>query len=226
MTCRILLCLSVFLILPGCAMLPYKDTFDCPQQERGRCVSVNEAHRLSGDAEQRPATVIARELELALEKFQAAVQSGVEDDIAARHKDLVALFTPAQSEEFEAALGQYRKAARLKDKNAVASAEAALKSLHTSALTAAGQSRIDAEIAGTELRQELLGSYARGKKAPAVKTPPVIMETHILPFQTDFGTLAGERTIWVTVEEAEWVWPDSAASPDSGKVGGVQGAGR
>ncbi len=226
MTCKILLCLSAFLILPGCAMLPYKETFDCPQQERGRCVSVNEAHRLSGDAEQRPETAIAREWELALEKFQTAVDSGVEDDIAARQKDLVALFTPARSEEFEAALGQYRKAASLKDHDAVASAEAKLKSLHAAAVTAVSQSRIDAEVARTELRQELLGNYARGQKAPAVRTPPVIMETHILPFQTQFGTLAGERTIWVTVEEAEWVWPDSAASPDSGKVGGVQGAGK
>lgn len=226
MTCRIILCLSVFLLMPGCAMLPYKDTFDCPQQERGRCVSVSEAHRLSNGTEQHPDALVARDLELALEKFQAAVNSGVDGDIAARQKDLVKLITPAQSEEFEAALSQYRKAVKLQGKDAVASAEAKLKSLHAAAITVISQSRINAEIARTELRQEFLGRYAHGQKAPAVRTPPVIMETHILPFQTEFGTLAGERSIWITVEEAEWVWPDSVGSPDSGNVGSVQGAGR
>lgn len=226
MTYRVFFCLAIFLLMPGCAMLPYKDTFDCPQQERGQCVSVSTAHRLSSGTEGHSEALIARDLEAALIKFQTAVNSGVEKDIAERQKELVKLLAPVQSEEFAAALKQYREAVKIQDKQAVASAEAKLKALHASAVAAISQSRIDAEIARTELRQEFLGRYAAGQKAPAVRTPPVIMETYIMPYQTEFGTLVGEGTIWVTVEEAEWVWPDTASSSDAGTVGGVQGAGR
>ena len=52
-------------------------------------------------------------------------------------------------------------------------------------------------------------------------TSPVIMETVILPYQTWFGTLAGERTLWVPVEDAKWVWPDQFDAKAHSEIGSI-----
>ena len=95
-----------------------------------------------------------------------------------------------------------------------------IRSLHALAVADARDSALlEADLRGEDIRREYLGQYAQGQKAPAVRTPPVIMETYILPYQTEFGTLAGERTLWITVEDAEWVWPDRAASKARNEIG-------
>ena len=97
--------------LTGCAVMPYKDTFDCPQQANGRCVSVSQAHELA-----------------------------VKGDPSA-----------------------------------------------TGTLQKAGDS-------------------------PKQESPA--------PAQA-FGTLAGERTLWVPVEDAKWVWPDQFDAKAHSEIGSI-----
>lgn len=70
--------------------------------------------------------------------------------------------------------------------------------------------RAEADLRREALRLELMERHARGAEngSPAVLMPPVVMEATVLPYQTDFSALAGERTLWITVEDAAWVWPD------------------
>lgn len=140
--------------LSGCAVMPYTDTFDCPQRENGQCVSVTQAHEL---AVKGPVA----------EPLQKAGENPKQESPAS-------VPTPTEAD---------------REQNA--------------------------------LRLELLTEYAKGNKAPAVRTLPVIMETVILPYQTGFGTLAGERTLWVPVEDANWVWPDRFDGKDRPEIGAI-----
>ena len=67
----------------------------------------------------------------------------------------------------------------------------------------------------------LTGCAVMPYKDTAVRTSPVIMETVILPYQTWFGTLAGERTLWVPVEDAKWVWPDQFDAKAHSEIGSI-----
>lgn len=86
---------------------------------------------------------------------------------------------------------------------------------------APAQASTEADREQSALRLELLTEYVKGNKAPAVRTSPVIMETVILPYQTWFGTLAGERTLWVPVEDAKWVWPDQFDAKAHSEIGSI-----
>lgn len=153
---RALLTASVMTCLTGCAVMPYKDTFECPQQENGQCVSVTQAHEL-------------------------AIQG-----------DAPTAASPGNAGEYPAP-----------ENPAPASRPTA------------------ADLEQNALRLELLTEYVKGNKAPAVRTSPVIMETVILPYQTWFGTLAGERTLWVPVEDAKWVWPDQFDAKAHSEIGSI-----
>ena len=142
--------------ITGCAVMPYKDTFDCPQQANGRCVSVSQAHELA-----------------------------VKGD--------------------PSATGTLQKAGDSPKQESPAPAQAST----------------EADREQSALRLELLTEYVKGNKAPAVPTSPVIMETVILPYQTWFGTLAGERTLWVPVEDAKWVWPDQFDAKAHSEIGSI-----
>lgn len=158
MRCKLQLVLLAALVLTsltGCAVMPYKDVFECPQQENGRCVSVTQAHEF---AIKDPLT----------EQFQNAGENSSQENSAP-----------------------------------------------DPALTAA-------DLEQNALRLELLTEYVKGgNKAPAVRVPSVIMETVIMPYQTGFGTLAGERMLWVQVEDAKWVWPDQFDGKDRPEIGAI-----
>ena len=140
--------------LTGCAVMPYTDTFDCPQRENGQCVSVTQAHELA--VKGPVAEVLPKEGE------NPKQESPAPDPAPAA----------ADSEQ-------------------------------------------------NTLRHELLTEYVKGNKAPAVRSPGVIMETVIMPYQTGFGTLAGERTLWIPVEDATWVWPDQFDGKDRPEIGAI-----
>lgn len=151
---KALLTASVMTCLTGCAVMPYKDTFECPQQDNGQCVSVTQAH------------------ELAI-KGDAPVATPLQTTGEGSQENPAPVPVPA------------------------------------------------ADLEQNALRLELLTEYVKGNKAPAVRTPPVIMETVIMPYQTGFGTLAGERTLWIPVEDATWVWPDQFDGKDSPEIGAI-----
>ena len=228
MNCKILLLLAVVCVLPGCATLPWKDTFECPQMERGQCVSVDAAHRISKDEPmtREQAAEYSRELDIAISSYQAAVRTGTPEDVKKRQEALMAIIIPSHAEDFNKALAEFQSAVKSGKKNTVMEAEQRLRALYESVLEQVNRSQIDYEIQRNEIRQEYLGRYAQGQKAPAIRTPPVIMETHILPYQTESGTLAGERTLWIPVEEPTWVWTDSFPGAAGNDVGAVTGGKR
>ena len=157
MSCNSLTALFAVLALAsltGCAVMPYNDSFECPRQENGQCVSVTQAH------------------ELAI-KGNPPVPAPKADDGSKKES------------------------------------------------TATGRVPTAADHEQNALRLELLTEYVKGNKTPAVRTPPVIMETIIMPYQTGFGTLAGERTLWIPVEDATWVWPDQFDGKDHSQIGAI-----
>lgn len=228
MNCKQLLLLALVCILPGCATLPWKDTFECPQMERGQCVSVDTAHRISKDGPMtgEQAAEYSRELDSAITAYQVAVRTGTPEEVKKRQEALLSIIIPSHSEDFNKALGEFQSAVKSGKKEAVLEAEQRLRALYESVLDQVNRSQIDYEIQRNDIRQEYLGRYAQGQKAPAIRTPPVIMETHILPYQTESGTLAGERTLWIPVEEPTWVWTDSFPGAGGNDVGTVTGGGR
>ena len=228
MNCKILLLLAVACVLPGCATLPWNDTFECPQMERGQCVSVDTAHRMSkgGPMTKEQAAEYSRELDSAITSYQAAVRTGTPEEVKKRQEALLGIIIPSHSEDFNKALTEFQSAVKSGKKDAVLEAEQRLRALYESVLEQVNRSQIDYEIQRNEIRQVYLGRYAQGQKAPAIRTPPVIMETHILPYQTESGTLAGERTLWIPVEEPTWVWTDSFPGANGSDVGAVTGGKR
>ncbi len=228
MNCKTLLLLALVGLLPGCATFPWNDTFECPQMERGQCVSVDTAHRLSrgGPMTKKQAAEYSRELDSAITSYQAAVRTGTPEEVKKRQDALLAIIIPSHSEDFNQALNEFQSAVKSGKQEAVLGAEQRLRALYESVLDQVNRSQIDYEIQRNEIRQEYLGRYAQGQKAPAIRTPPVIMETHILPYQTESGTLAGERTLWIPVEEPTWVWTDSFPGANGNDVGTVTGGKR
>ena len=223
MNCKTLLLLAVVCILPGCATLPWTDTFECPQMERGQCVSVDTAHKMSKDIvmTKEQAAEYSRELNTAIMNYQTVVRTGTAEEVKKSQDSLLNIIIPSHSAEFNQALNKFQSAVKSGSKDAITEAEQRLRALYESVLEQVDRSRIDYEIQRNEIRQEYLGRYAQGQKAPAIRTPPVIMETHILPYQTESGTLAGERTLWIPVEEPTWVWTDRFPDTAGNTVGSV-----
>ena len=211
---RLLLLLAVCFSSGCAAMLPYGDTYDCPQMEKGQCVSVESAHdyAVSGTSPVvRGDLPVVRDAALAgaIEKYKKAVLKGKAEEIEKSRRELLGFINPGQATEFTEALQQYRTAIKSNEKAKITEAEQRLHAIHAGALAAArDDARLEHSISSESTRQEMLGRYAQGQRNQAVLMPPVIMETYILPYQTEFKTLAGERTMWVEVEPARWTWPD------------------
>jgi hypothetical protein len=213
----------------GCAkMLPYGDTYDCPQMEKGQCVSVEaaHAHALSGTTPGFGNSVHAPASQEALgdviEKYRKAVVKGKTDEIEQRQKELLLIISPGQAGEFAWALDQFREAVKTRELNKASEAERLLREIHARAVAnARDTARLEYNISSEATRQEFLGRYAAGQKTPAVLMSPVIMETHILPYQTEFNTLAGERTMWIPVEPSRWTWPDKFNGGKGEAIGGT-----
>jgi len=221
--------LAVVCMSSGCAkMLPYGDTYDCPQMEKGQCVSVESAHAYAlagttpgnGFSEREPASQAA--LGEAIEKYRKAVVKGNAADIAERQKELLHIINPGQADEFGQALEQFREAVKARELHKISEAERRLHEIHARAVAnARDTAHLEYNISSEATRQEFLGKYADGQKTPAVLVPPVIMETHILPYQTEFNTLAGERTMWIPVEPSRWTWPDKFTNGRGEEIGGT-----
>ncbi len=223
-----LLLLAVLCCTSGCAsMLPYGDKYDCPQMEKGQCVPVEAAYTyaVTGNSSQLGGAAVVSPgpdpaLAEAIEQYRKAVVKGKPEDIEKRQKELLGIISPGQAGEFSTALDLFKKAVKSKDAGKIAEAEKRLHAIHEQALAAARDSvRLENSITGETARQELLGKYAQGQKSQAVLMPPVVMELYILPYQTEFNTLAGERTMWVTVEPARWVWPDKFTGAQGEEIG-------
>jgi hypothetical protein len=238
MTCKTTLFLLALVscMSSGCAaMLPYGDVYDCPQMEKGRCVSVESAHAhaltgaIPGDATTSATGVGIRSgansgeaLGEAIEKYRKAVVTGKADAIELSRNELLLLIGPGQADEFTEALERFKKAVRSRAPGKAAEAEKKLREIHERAVAHARDgARLEYGVSNAATRQEFLGKYAQGQRTPAVLMPPVIMETHILPYQTEFNTLAGERTMWIPVEPARWTWPDKFNGGHAGEVGGT-----
>ncbi len=234
MTCKTTLFLLAVIgcMTSGCAtMMPYGDAYDCPQMEKGRCVSVESAHThaltgaMPGDERAKPAVTAVNSGEAlgeAIEKYRKAVVKGKADAIELSRNELLRLVSPGQADEFAEALERFRAALKAGKPGKAADAEKELRAIHERAVAHARDSvRLEYSVAGEATRQELLGRYAEGQRTPAVLMPPVIMETHILPYQTEFNTLAGERTMWIPVEPARWTWPDRFNGGKAEEIGGT-----
>jgi hypothetical protein len=228
MTSKIKLFLLVLICMSsGCAkMMPYGDTYDCPQTEKGQCVSVEAAYEYalvgatpgSGNAESVSASREA--LGDAIEKYRKAVVKGEAAEIEQRQNELLRIVNPGQANEFGQALEQFKEAVKASKPNKISEAEQHLHEIHARAVAnAKDTARLEYNITSEATRQEFLGRYAQGQKTQAVLLPPVIMETHILPYQTAFNTLAGERTMWIPVEPSRWTWPDKFNSGKGEEIG-------
>jgi hypothetical protein len=224
-----LVLLAVICMSSGCAaMMPYGDTYDCPQTEKGQCISVEKAHEYAlagitpgyGNTGSEPAS--REELGDAIEGYRKAVLKGKVEEIEERQNELLRIINPVQANEFAQALDQFKEAVKAGEATKIFEAERRLHEIHTRAVAdARDRARLEHNISGETMRQEFLGRYAQGRKTPAVLMPPVIMETHILPYQTEFNTLAGERTLWIPVEPARWTWPDKFNGGRSEEIGGT-----
>jgi hypothetical protein len=232
MTCKIhILLLAVACMSSGCAsMLPYGDSYDCPQMEKGQCVSVESAHAyaltgsMPGSGSGVSAAASRDALGDAIEKYRKSVVKGNAEDIELSREELLRLIGPDQADAFAEALERFKKAVKAGEPGKVSDAEKTLREIHERAVVHARDSaRLEYAVAGEAIRREFLGKYAQGQRTPAVLMPPVIMETHILPYQTEFNTLAGERTMWIPVEPARWTWPDKF---NGGKVDEIGSAAR
>lgn len=222
MICKMkLFLLAVICLSSGCArMLPYGDSYDCPQMEQGQCVSVEAAHAYALTGSRGAPSAAREDLDAAIEKYRKAVMKGQAGDIELSREELLRLISPEQADAFAEALERFRQAVMAKEPGKTADAERQLRTIHMIAVASARDSaRLEYAISSEATRQEFLGKYAQGQKAPAVLMPPVIMETHILPYQTEFNTLAGERTMWIPVEQARWTWPDKFNGGRNDEIG-------
>ncbi len=188
MSCRIfLLSICSVFFLNGCAANIYKEDFSCPQMENGQCTSVENAHDI-------------------------AIHSGADH---AKHVDISSV--PAEPNVFDKALLDYQKAVKSKDKNAIAKASAVLQKMYQTSMDIGRRTeQLEQIVTEEETRRAFLGAYADGQRMPGVRKPATLMETYILPYQTTEGALASERTIWIPVEEATWVWPDQFSGQGKG----------
>lgn len=225
-----LLLLGMLCLTNGCAtMMPYGDSYDCPQMEKGQCVSVDAAHEYAvsgtppaGVSSKSAAAVSDPALSDAIEKYRKAVLKGKAAEIERSQKELFQIITPGQLNEFADALEQFKIALKSKESRKISEAESRLHEIHARAVTHARESvRLEYAVSGEATRQEFLGKYAQGQRTPAILVPPVIMETHILPYQTEFDTLAGERTMWIPVEPSRWTWPDKFNAGKGDAIGGT-----
>jgi hypothetical protein len=114
-----LVLLAVICMSSGCAkMLPYSDTYACPQMENGQCVSVEAAYEYasvgatpgSGNAESVPDSREA--LGDAIEKYRKAVLKDEAEAIEQRQNELLRIINPGQANEFAQALEQFKEAVK------------------------------------------------------------------------------------------------------------------
>lgn len=105
-----ILFIAAVCLTSGCAMLPYKDTFDCPQMEVGMCVSVSDAHTYALGAGKggasgsvsggRAGAASEPALSGAVENYKKAVIRGKAEEIEKRREELLRMVEPAKAGGF------------------------------------------------------------------------------------------------------------------------------
>lgn len=213
MRCKFVPILLAVMLLGGCAAMPYNEDFACPQMENGQCISVENAYETSlGNASASQASPLSS-------GEQERVASAVVSDASHTENGTEML----DDESFNKALQQYQRAVRSQSKEGIAEAKAQLQTLYSSSVEIGRHAeRLEAIVTEEKTRLGFLGAYALGQRSPGVRKPATLMETYILPYQTHTGALAGERTLWIPVEEATWVWPDSFGDNKGSTLGDVK----
>ena len=179
----------------GCArtMGVYGTEYACPQNEKGECVSVENAH----------AAAVA---EKPWEKGKAQIISEYKPDPVEEEEFLI-----KEVGNFQALLLEYDKCVRKKGVTSCTAEKAKLTEYYRAAEDR-GRAK---EIHGVAMQERVTKLAAMeaivsgGSNTVPVRQPDTIMELHIMPYRTSFGALASERVIWVVVQEGEWTWATS-----------------
>lgn len=177
--------------LSGCAKTLgiYETEYGCPQTESGECVSVENAHSAATGAIPGKDAIISEYIPDPAEEEEFLVQ---------------------EVGNFDALLGEYDKCVKKKGQghDDCQDIQNKLKGHYLSAEDR-GRSK---ELHGVSMQERvtqlaMMSAMASGSSTTIpVRQPDTVMELHILPYRTDNGTLASERTMWVVVQEGQWTW--------------------
>ncbi len=214
--------LIVCLTLTGCAstMLPYSDTFECPQADQGRCVNVSTAHSeaLKDDPQSHtsaatPTTPGKKQIENALEVYHLALETDNDGAITMRGKALLHIQKELNAPDADRMLATLAEAKNVSvQKRLFRKAEENLKAV----LASWPDEQVDpltglVEPVLAEAKPDSSGSAAEPPAyggQPATRNAPRIMELYIAPYQTGFNAMAGGRTMWLVLEDASWSWSE------------------
>lgn len=190
---KVLRALGVFSLvaaLGGCAGMAsvYDSDFSCPNSEKGMCGSVETAHGRALDETKNKKNN-------SLGNIRSETE--LEDDVS----------TPIPDKDFDSVLKEMERCAKNGDSKCVAKKREQLAAIYQTAEDV-GREREQFKLKASEqkLRLEALEQYVKASKNAPVRTGQRVMETVVLPYKSDFGALVGERTLWVVVEDGEWVW--------------------
>lgn len=192
-------------------MLPYNEDFDCPYEDKAMCEGVVDAY--DNAVNEKKDTILAKNakvniseeiLRQHLEEYKKALETGSTPFIESETRKFLALANG--SNELSQALSDYQSAIISKDKNLIDIAESKIQSFLRT------WKEDNSDIRRDNMQLEMLSKYAAGAYSNVVYLPPVVMETLIMPYQTDSGTLAAERILYVPVEESKWIWGKNSAS--------------
>lgn len=221
----VLLCVLAFAALQGCAgkMLPYEDSFECPQADKGMCTNVAGAYKvaLKEDPEssysQKAATgkTGKREMENALEAYQLAVQSGNDDAIILRGQPLLKLLAEQEAPSATKTANDYADTSNVGTKKRILARtaktlEALIASDNSAAVPAydpyLGLPTDDVPLTPVSGQPALQGQTA------APQPPLGSVELYVAPYDTGFGAQAGGRTLFISEEK-------TSAAPSEGSAG-------
>lgn len=236
-----LLCVLALSSLQGCAgkILPYDDTFECPQADKGQCTNVAGAYKiaLKDDPEsaysQKANTGKAgkREMENLLEVYQLAVQSEDTDAVIMRGEPLLKILKEQEAPSATKLANEYADTSNLTTKKRIL----ARASKTVAALLASNKEQ---EVApydpylglpplpsistngtivlpdGSPSDVSASAPSPFGQGAPSAP-PANSVELYVAPYNTGFGAQAGGRTLFIS--EGVVVLTDSAAQSNPTK---------
>lgn len=207
----VLLCVLAFAALQGCAgkMLPYEDSFECPQADKGMCTNVAGAYKvaLKEDPEssysQKAATgkTGKREMENALEAYQLAVQSGNDDAIILRGQPLLKLLAEQEAPSATKTANDYADTSNVGTKKRILARTAkileALIASDNSAAVPAYDPYLGLPTDDVPLTP-VSGQAAHQGQTAAQQTPLGSVELYVAPYNTGFGAQAGGKTLFIS----------------------------
>lgn len=181
--------------LTGCStIMPYESEFSCPNADKGKCVSVYEAQRHAVETSRSSQDDIESGLIIS-DPMASAVQSESLDELVDK---LEACSERGQSNCAKETRKEINK--KIKEIKGEGNKRENKKSLQTQEMA-----RIDA----------LRDMVRKGETDTPVRTPAIMMELYIAPYETKDGVLAGARNMWFVVREAQWVFGDPLEIKDT-----------